>query len=228
MADSKKEQILRSKDGKVVIRVTENGIQVGKGVKNTRKRLPRLVTFPLFVGALATGGYLDMANNTRDASTENSNPVLTAQYEQRIAELAELRGQGQDVRMQSIDLLQSVWVNNQLSEADVKTLTDQFTAQVKPPAMLPGGLVLERPEYLDEVKAQTTSRDLATLDRMTMQMHEKHYNDGPWAGILLGWLAYIVGIGMANKGYASASSAIQRRRENKPKPKKPSGPYGRH
>lgn len=225
MAD--KERILKSKDGKLVLRVTQDGIQIGNGAKIARKRrLPGLVTFPIFVGALALGGYMDIDNNTRAPSNENSNPAVVEQYRQQVADIAALKDQGQDHRMKSVDLFQSIWVNSQLSEADVKSLTEEFTQKVAPPATLPGGYVLERPEYLDEVKAQSTSRDLASLDRQTQQMHAENFNDGPWGGILLGWLAYMVGMSMVNKGYNAGANALQRRREKKPQ--KPSGPYGAH
>ena len=224
---AEKDRILKSKDGKLVIRVTQDGIQIGNAAKIAKKRrLPGLVTFPIFVGALALGGYMDIDNNTRDPSNENSNSAVVEQYRQQVADIAALKDQGQDHRMKSVDLFQSIWVNSQLSEADVKSLTEEFTQKVAPPATLPGGYVLERPEYLDEVKAQTTSRDLASLDRATQKMHEENFNDGPWGGIFLGWLAYIVGIGFANKGYNATANAMQRRREKKPH--KPSGPYGTH
>ena len=225
MAD--KERILKSKDGKLVIRVTQDGIQIGNAAKIARKRrLPGLVTFPIFVGALALGGYMDIDNNTRAPSNENSNTAVVEQYRQQVADIAALKDQGQDHRMKSVDLFRSIWVNSQLSEADVKSLTEEFTQKVTPPATLPGGYVLEHPEYLDEVKAQSSSRDLASLDRQTQKMHAENFDDGPWGGIMLGWLAYIIGMSIANKSYNAGANALQRRREKKPH--KPSGPYGTH
>lgn len=222
-----REKTFESKDGKLVIRVTQDGIQIGKkGALAKKRRLPGLITFPLFVGALALGGYMDVDNNTRAPSNENSNPAVVEQYRQQVADIASLKDQGQDHRMKSVDLFQSIWVNSQLSEADVQSLTEEFTQKVTPPATLPGGYVLEHPEYLDEVKAESPSRDLASLDRDTQKMHAENFDDGPWGGIMLGWLAYIIGMSMVNKGYNAGANALQRRREKKPQ--KPAGPYGAH
>jgi len=153
------------------------------------------ISLMVMAGAAVTGGYLDVQNNgTEEASTERSNPVLVAQYQEQLADLTELKASGQDFEQQSVDFLSNVYLNTQISEADVKTLTDEFSSKVAPPATLKGGYVLEHPEYLDEVRNETSARNLGALDQGTMAMHKESVDDGPWLGVLGGLAAYEVSV----------------------------------
>ena len=195
------------------------------------------IGFLLVVGAMIGGGYMDVQNNDDvTPSTERANPVAVAEYQTQLKDLTELKSSGGDYEDQSLDFLTSVYVNTQISEADVKTLTDEFTAKIAPPATLKGGYVLEHPEYLDEARAETSSRNLGALDQATMAQYQEAMDDGPWLGVLAGWAAAEVGLplitilllggagavgGLGNAASRSVSNWRTRRKRSKMK-------YGGH
>lgn len=196
------------------------------GPEEKKRHIPRIISLPLFVGALVGGGYWDLQNNQIDPSAEGSNPAVVEQYQEQISDMATLKGEGQDVSSQATEFFSSVYVNNQLSEADVASLTDEFTTKIAPPATLKGGYVLEHPEYLDEAKTEISARNLGALDQKTMQMHKEAMDDGPWGGAALGWLAYILVFNTLNAGVGALSRTMANRRRRPAK--KPRGPYGSH
>lgn len=194
----------------------------------------KAVSWLVLLSSIGAGGYLDMQNNGQEkASTEGSNPTLVAEYQEQIGDLLTLKQSGEDITAPSIDFLTSVYVNTQISESNVETLTDQFATKIAPPATLPGGYVLEHPEFLDEARSETPSRNLGALDQATMAKHQESMNDGPWLGMLGGWAAYELGVlslvllAVLGKGGAalagSAGDALARRRRSKPASK-----YGNH
>lgn len=213
MAQRKKINIRMGADGN--IEITKSG--------PTKRKIPGILTFPLWIGALVGGGYMDIANNQPDPSVENSNPAVVEQYQEQVSEIAALKDEGQNISEQATDFFTSVYVNSQLSEADVQSLTDQFTAKVAPPATLSGGYVLEHPEFLDEAKVETRSRNLGALDQATMSLHKEAMDDGPWGGVFLGWLAFAIVINLANAGLNAGANLVANRQRKKPK-----GPYGGH
>lgn len=195
------------------------------------------IGFLLVVGAMIGGGYMDIQNNDdTKPSTEGSNPTVVAEYQTQIKDLTELKSSGANYEDQSVDFLTSVYVNTQISEADVKALTDEFTTKVAPPATLKGGYVLEHPEYLDEARAETSSRNLGALDQATMAKYQEAMDDGPWLGVLAGWAAAEIGLplitilllggagavgGIGNAASRSVSNWRARRKRSKMK-------YGGH
>ncbi len=141
------------------------------------------------LGAMVTGGYMDIENNTREPSTEGSNPEIVAKYEKQIKTLSEFTGDKASLTEESVNFFTAAYTDKHISESDVASLTDMFAINVMPPATLAGGYVLEHPEYLEECRADNTARNLGALDQCTLSQHEENYDDGPWLGVLGGYFA---------------------------------------